>query len=31
VLGLAALSWSGAYLLFVLVYGPILLRPSIDE
>ena len=31
VLGLAAISWSGAYLLFTLVYGPFLLRPSIDE
>jgi uncharacterized protein involved in response to NO len=31
VLGLAAMSWSGAYLLFALVYGPFLLRPSIDE
>ena len=30
-LGLAAMSWSGAYLLFALVYGPFLLRPSIDE
>jgi len=24
-------SWSGAYLLFALVYGPFLLRPSLDE
>jgi len=31
VLGLAAGSWSGAYLLFALVYGPFLLRPSLDE
>ena len=31
VLGLAAMCWSGAYLLFALVYGPFLLRPSIDE
>lgn len=30
-LGLAAAGWSGAYLLFALVYGPYLLRPSIDE
>lgn len=30
-LGLAAMSWSGAYLLFALVYGPFLLRPSLDE
>jgi uncharacterized protein involved in response to NO len=31
VLGLAAMSWSGAYLLFALGYGPFLLRPSLDE
>ncbi|MGH7257696.1 MAG: NnrS family protein [Nitrospiraceae bacterium] len=31
VLGLAAVSWSGAYLLFALAYGPFLLRPSLDE
>ena len=31
VLGLAAGSWSGAYLLFAMVYGPFLLRPSLDE
>ena len=31
VLGLAAVGWSGAYLLFAVVYGPFLLRPSIDE
>lgn len=31
VLGLAAISWSGAYLLFALFYGPFLLRPNIDE
>ena len=31
VLGSAAMSWSGAYLLFALVYGPFLLRPSIAE
>ena len=31
VLGLAAISWSGAYLLFALFYGPFLLRPSIGE
>lgn len=30
-LGLAAISWSGAYLLFALLYGPFLLRPSLDE
>ena len=31
VLGLAAVLWSGAYVLFALVYGPFLLRPSLDE
>ncbi|MBI3357104.1 MAG: NnrS family protein [Nitrospirae bacterium] len=31
VLGLAAASWSGAYLVFALSYGPFLLRPSLDE
>ena len=31
VLGVAAVSWSGAYLLFAMVYGPYLLRPSLDE
>ncbi len=31
VMGLAAVSWSGAYILFALSYGPILLRPSLDE
>jgi uncharacterized protein involved in response to NO len=31
VLGLAAMSWSGAYLLFALFYGPFLLRPNIGE
>ncbi len=31
VLGLAAISWSGAYLLFALFYGPFLLCPSIGE
>ena len=31
VLGLAAAAWSGAYLLFAVVYGPFLLRPSLDE
>lgn len=30
-LGLSALGWSGGYLLFALVYGPSLLRPSLDE
>lgn len=30
-LGMAAVGWSGAYLLFALIYGPILLRPSLDE
>ena len=31
VLAVAAGSWSGAYLLFALVYGPFVLRPSLDE
>lgn len=31
VMGIAAGSWSGAYLLFAMVYGPFLLRPSLDE
>ncbi len=31
VLGVAAVAWSGSYLLFALVHGPFLLRPSIDE
>jgi uncharacterized protein involved in response to NO len=31
VLGSAAACWSGAYLLFAAVYGPYLLRPSLDE
>jgi uncharacterized protein involved in response to NO len=31
VLGVAAGSWSGAYLLFAMVYGPFLLRQSLDE
>ena len=31
VLGLAAVGWSGAYVLFVLVYGPFLLRPSLEK
>ena len=30
-LGMAAVGWSGAYLLFALIYGPILLRPSLEE
>jgi uncharacterized protein involved in response to NO len=30
-LGVAATAWSGAYLLFALLYGPLLTRPSIDE
>jgi uncharacterized protein involved in response to NO len=29
-LGLSAMAWSGAYLLFALVYGRYLLRPSLD-
>jgi uncharacterized protein involved in response to NO len=31
VLGVAAGSWSGAYLLFAMFYGPFLLRQSLDE
>lgn len=31
IMGVAAVSWSGAYLLFAMVYGPFLLRPSLDE
>ena len=31
VLGSAAVGWSGAYLLFAVVYGPFLLRPTLDE
>ena len=30
-LGLAATAWSGAYLLFAALYGPLLTRRSIDE
>ncbi len=30
-LGLAAACWSGAYLLFAVIYGPFLFRPSLDE
>ena len=30
-LGAAAATWSGAYLLFAALYGPLLIRPSIDE
>lgn len=30
-LGLSALGWSGAYLLFAFHYGPYLVRPSLDE
>ena len=30
-LGLSALGWSGAYLLFAVHYGPYLARPSLDE
>jgi len=28
---LAAAGWSGAYILFAMLYGPFLVRPSIDE
>ena len=31
VLGLAAVGWSGAYALFAVLYGPFLLRPSLDD
>lgn len=31
VLALAGACWSGAYLLFAFLYGPFLLRPSLDE
>lgn len=31
VLGFAAVCWSGAYLLFAMVYGRYLLRPGLDE
>ena len=31
VLGLAAVGWSSAYVLFALVYGPFLLRPSLEK
>lgn len=30
-LGAAAAAWSGAYLFFAAVYGPYLIRPSLDE
>jgi len=30
-LGLAAVCWSGAYMVFVVVYGPMLLQPSLEE
>ena len=30
-LGMAALGWSGAYLLFTLAYGSILVRPSLED
>jgi uncharacterized protein involved in response to NO len=30
-LGLSAFCWSGAYLLFAFVYGPLLVRPGLDE
>jgi uncharacterized protein involved in response to NO len=30
-LGLAAVSWSGAYILYAVLYGPFLLRPSLDD
>ena len=30
-LGMATVAWSGAYLLFALVYGAILIRPSLED
>jgi uncharacterized protein involved in response to NO len=30
-LSTAAATWSGAYLLFAVIYGPYLIRPSLDE
>ena len=30
-LGLAAVAWSGAYILFTMVYGPMLLGPSLND
>lgn len=30
-LGMATVGWSGAYLLFAMIYGPYLLRPSLDN
>ncbi|WP_454064051.1 NnrS family protein [Candidatus Nitrospira salsa] len=30
-LNVAAACWSGAYVVFAIVYGPILLKPSLDE
>ena len=30
-LGLAAVAWSGAYVLFAMVYGPVLVRASVEE
>lgn len=31
ILGMATIGWSGAYLLFATVYGPLLLQPSLDD
>jgi uncharacterized protein involved in response to NO len=31
VLGVATGGWSGAYVLFAMIYGAFLLRPSLDE
>jgi uncharacterized protein involved in response to NO len=31
ILSLAAVCWSGAYILFAVVYGPMLLSPSLEE
>jgi len=30
-LAVAAIAWSGAYLLFAFAYGPILVRPSLED
>jgi uncharacterized protein involved in response to NO len=30
-LSTAAAAWSGAYLLFAVIYGPYLIRPGLDE
>ncbi|MDA0738114.1 MAG: NnrS family protein [Nitrospirae bacterium] len=30
-LSIATIGWSGAYLLFAVVYGPFLLKPNLDN